>query len=262
MTRYAIYGDISCDYVTEESPLFVVACLCSVLSSQNDDGPSEDDVQDDFCFKLAVSDSDGGVHLVWLLLVLVCAAVGYPHPSDPPALPTKSSLMAQQRRPSQRVSSAIDNSLLARRKLQNRRGQVSRRRVFTITGSLHQPPSNSHGSVASSVSPPDSPRPVLVPVHFNLRRLPSRVFVEEDREEEDMHDAVQAGAKRKRVVSGSENGLVNGRGSRAGHRVKRRRGLRGSSEEDEDSSMEIDDTSRSDEGESDNNDDDVAECKS
>lgn len=58
---------------------------------------------------------------------------------------------------------------------------------------------------------------------------------------EDMRNVVQAGSKRKRVVSGSENTLANGRGSRSGHRVKRRRALQNSTDEDAPSSMEVDD---------------------
>ena len=169
-------------------------------------------------------------------------------------------MMAQQRRPSHRVSSAIENPLIARRKLQSRRGPASRRRVYTIATSFHQPPSGSHASVASSGSSPSSPRPVLVPLHVNLRRLPSRLLVEQH--DQDMHDAVQAGNKRKRVVHGTENALANGRGSRAGHRVKRRRAMQGSSEEEGTSSMEIDNTSRWDLSGSDDDEDGVGSCES
>ena len=169
-------------------------------------------------------------------------------------------MMAQQRRPSHRVSSAIDNSLIARRKLQTRRGPISRRRVFTLTTAFHHPPASSHASVASSGSSPSSPRPVLVPLHFNLRRLPSRLFVEEPKEE--MHDAVPTGSKRKRVVSGSENTLVNGRGSRGGPRVKRRRAMHDSSDEDGSSSMEVDEESRWEESGSEDDEDGIgsSEC--
>ena len=147
--------------------------------------------------------------------------------------------MAQQRRPAHRVSSAIDNSVLARRKLQSRRGINTRRRVFTIANSFPHS-SSSHASVASS-SPPESARAVLVPLHFNLRRLPSRVLLDEHKE--DMRDAVPTGSKRKRVVSGAENTHTNGR-SRSTSRVKRRRALDESSDEDEESAMEVDGNSR------------------
>lgn len=146
--------------------------------------------------------------------------------------------MAQQRRPAHRVSSGIDNSLLTRRKLQSRRGPSSRRRVFTIANSFPQLPSSSHASVASSGSTSTSSRAVLVPLQFNLRRLPSRLLVEP---KDDMRDVVQVGSKRKRVVSGTENTLANGRGSRTGHRAKRRRAMQNSTDEDDLSSMDVDD---------------------
>ena len=167
--------------------------------------------------------------------------------------------MAQQRRPSQRVTSrTIDGSVYPLRKLPSRRGPNSRRRVFAIPPSFAQSTS-SHASVASSGSSPSSPRPVLVPLHVNLRRLPSRLFLEQHKE--DMHDAIQAGTKRKRVVSGSENALANGRGSRAGHRVKRRRAMHDSSDEGASSSMEIDDTSRWELSDSEGDDDGVGSCE-
>ncbi|KAF7793233.1 hypothetical protein EIP86_004343 [Pleurotus ostreatoroseus] len=56
-----------------------------------------------------------------------------------------------------------------------------------------------------------------------------------------MRNVVQAGSKRKRVVSGTENTLANGRGSRTGHRVKRRRAVQNSTDEDNLSSMDVDD---------------------
>ncbi|KIP08866.1 hypothetical protein PHLGIDRAFT_357502 [Phlebiopsis gigantea 11061_1 CR5-6] len=142
----------------------------------------------------------------------------------------------QQRRPAQRAtSSSTDRALYPVRKLPSRRGPQSRRRVFTIPAAFSQT-SRSHGSVASS-SPPDSPRAVLVPLHFNLRRLPSRSFLDS---KDSMHDAVPTGSKRKRAVSGSENALANNR-SRSGNMVKRRRASN-SSDEDEDaaSSMDVD----------------------
>ncbi|KAI0345412.1 hypothetical protein BDW22DRAFT_1354345 [Trametopsis cervina] len=147
--------------------------------------------------------------------------------------------MAQQRRPAHRVNSPLDNSLIARRKLQSRRGIHSRRRVFTLASSFPHPPS-SHASVASS-SPPSSSRAVLVPLQFNLRRLPSRLFSEEEKEA--MRDGIPTGVKRKRVVSGNENTQVNGR-SRSASRVKRRKASQETSDEDGGSAMEIDNHSR------------------
>jgi mitogen-activated protein kinase kinase kinase 13 len=145
--------------------------------------------------------------------------------------------MAQQRRPAtaQRVTSrTIDGALYPVRKLPSRRGLASRRRVFTLPP-VFPPSSTSHASVASgSSSPPESRRAVLVPLQFNLRRLPSRTFLDS---KESMHDAVPTGSKRKRVVSGSENALASSR-SRQKNGVKRRRGLESSDEEA--SSMDVD----------------------
>ena len=79
-----------------------------------------------------------------------------------------------------------------------------------------------------------------------------------------MHDAAPTGSKRKRVVSGSENALANGR-SRSGSRVKRRRGLDTSDEEDA-SEMDVDDHARwelsADSEASDDDEDGVDSCES
>ncbi|KAI0689437.1 hypothetical protein BC835DRAFT_1369050 [Cytidiella melzeri] len=156
--------------------------------------------------------------------------------------------MAQQRRPAHRVNSAVDNAAIARRKLQSRRIVNSRRRIFTIAASFPQT-SSSHGSVASS-SPPPSARAVLVPLHCNLRRLPSRLYTEEA-----MRDAVAVGAKRKRIVNGRENTQTNGR-SRSASRVKRRKASQDTSDDGEGSAMEIDSHSRWDLDASDSSEED------
>ena len=98
-----------------------------------------------------------------------------------------------------------------------------------------------------------------MPLHFNLRRLPSRTFIES---KESMQDAIPTGSKRKRVVSGSENALSNGR-SRSGNRVKRQRALE-SSDDDLTSTMDVDDNARWDLTDSDASDDgdDVDSCES
>lgn len=150
----------------------------------------------------------------------------------------------------------IDGTAYPLRKLPSRRGPNSRRRVFTIPPSFAQSTS-SHASVASS-SPPESRR-VLVPLTFNLRRLPSRALLES---KDDMQDAVPTGSKRKRVGSGSENALSNGR-SRSGNRVKRRKAL-DSSDDEATSSMDVDDNARwdlTDSGASDD-EDGVDSCES
>jgi mitogen-activated protein kinase kinase kinase 13 len=166
--------------------------------------------------------------------------------------------MAQQRRPAHRVASAaIVPNAISRRKLQARRDPRSHRRAFTISSPFPHPPS-SHASVASS-SPPSSSRAVLVPLQFNLRRLPSRLFSES---KESMHDGVPTGSKRKRVVSGSENGLANGR-SLEGSRVKRRRATLESSDEEVASEMDVDGHPRWELTDSDASDDDgLDSCES
>ncbi|KAI0072261.1 hypothetical protein K474DRAFT_1701070, partial [Panus rudis PR-1116 ss-1] len=138
-----------------------------------------------------------------------------------------------QYRPKHRPHSGSDNSVITRRKLQSRRIAISRRRVFTIANNYP----NSRVSVASSASSTGSPRAVLVPLQFNLRRLPSRILSNNTQPEEMQH-APQMGTKRKRQVSGTEN--TNGRGPRtSAHRVKRRKASRDSSGESS-SEMDVD----------------------
>ncbi|KAH9950241.1 hypothetical protein B0H21DRAFT_562937 [Amylocystis lapponica] len=162
-----------------------------------------------------------------------------------------------QRRSKHRISSVPDTAILTRRKLQSRRGPASRRRVFTVSNSYAQPNSSSHASVASGSTPPTSPRPVLVPLQFNLRRLPSRLCSDRKESMRDLSDAyhVQVGSKRKRIVSGSEN-TTTSRGSRGASRVKRRKNARDSSEDETLSGMDVDD--QNDWGLSDNSEDEGA----
>ena len=131
-----------------------------------------------------------------------------------------------------------DAAHLLRKNLKSRRALNSRRRV-TYNNPYISPSSSSHGRGPSS-SPPPSSRQVLVPVQFNLRRLPSRSFGEKDsmRHEIDTYQRTLAGTKRKRVVSGAEN-TASGRGSRAS-RVKRRKATHGSSDDEVTSSMDVD----------------------
>ncbi|GBE81813.1 hypothetical protein SCP_0401860 [Sparassis crispa] len=150
--------------------------------------------------------------------------------------------MAQRRAHHHRISSVPDSTaILTRRKLQSRRGASARRRAFTLADPYGRT-SSSRDSRASGSSPPTSARPVLVPLQFNLRRLPSRLFSERKESMRDAGDGytVRAGAKRKRVVSGSEN-TAGARSTRNAGRVKRRRAVRESSDEDEMSGMDIDD---------------------
>lgn len=159
--------------------------------------------------------------------------------------------MAQQR-PKQKVHSARPTTVLTRRKINSRRGPLSRKRVFALP---HNYP-RSRVSVASSASPV-SPRAVLVPLQFNLRRLPSRTFSQSL--PEDMHDVVQVGSKRKRIPSGNENTQANGRGSRLP--PKRRRATLDSSDEGS-SDMEVDERSYWDLSDNSDNEGAMDSCKS
>ncbi|KAI0823563.1 hypothetical protein BC628DRAFT_1383813 [Trametes gibbosa] len=159
-----------------------------------------------------------------------------------------------QRRASHRTASLPNTAILSRRKLHSRRASHARRRVLSLAEPCLQLDQPSH---ASARSPPASSRPVLVPLHFNLRRLPSRVF--SDRKDS-MRDAgngydVSIGMKRKRVVSGSENASTS-RSARTVSRVKRRRAMPESSDEEHASGMDVDDQARW--NQSDNSEDEEA----
>jgi len=70
-------------------------------------------------------------------------------------------------------------------------------------------------------------RPVLVPLHQNLRRLPSRLHLDQT-EQSDKYNfmaphAVQVGSKRKRVANGSASNENVAHYTRASTRSKRRR---------------------------------------
>lgn len=164
-----------------------------------------------------------------------------------------------QRRTSHRSASLHDPSILNRRKLQARRANAARRRVFSLANNSYiesQPSSHASGS-----SPPHSPRPVLVPVQFNLRRLPSRLFADQ---KEIMRDAgngydVSIGMKRKRVVSGSEN-TSRDRGARSTSRAKRRRAMPDSSDEEPVSGMDVDEEDRWDGSENSDDEEALGSC--
>src|SRR5216684_4266191 len=119
----------------------------------------------------------------------------------------------------------------------------SHRGVLSFLRSLRnvKNPSSASTSPSSSES-----RPVLGPLQFNLRRLPSRLALTETvvMRVSNGSDHVQVGAKRKRVVSGNENTHSVSRGSRNGlNAFKRRRpSLRReeSSDEGTGTAMEID----------------------
>jgi mitogen-activated protein kinase kinase kinase 13 len=98
----------------------------------------------------------------------------------------------------------------------------SHRRVFSLLRSLRNVnlPSSASTSPSSSES-----RPVLAPLQFNLRRLPSRLALANEvvMRVSSGSDHVKVGAKRKRVVSGTENTHTFPRGSRNGSNGFKRR---------------------------------------
>ncbi|KIK59498.1 hypothetical protein GYMLUDRAFT_201639 [Collybiopsis luxurians FD-317 M1] len=93
-------------------------------------------------------------------------------------------------------------------------------------------------------------RPVLVALHPNLRRLPSRVYlVEKPMDICDAESNPRVGSKRKRVASGgNENSQHGGRPARGSGRLKRFKASRKSDETSDDdgqlSSMDVDDVFR------------------
>ncbi|KAF5373913.1 hypothetical protein D9758_000770 [Tetrapyrgos nigripes] len=135
---------------------------------------------------------------------------------------------------------------LPRRRYPLRRSPSSRKR----TVALHVDTDSAERALhASGLLREADARPVLMPLHPNLRRLPSRIFSEKfTAETQDPHMNVQVGSKRKRVASGSnENVQTSSRSMRAASgRTKRPRRSRHSdltSDEDETSSMDLDDSS-------------------
>ncbi|KAH9833041.1 uncharacterized protein C8Q71DRAFT_878937, partial [Rhodofomes roseus] len=150
--------------------------------------------------------------------------------------------MAQRQRVHHRVTSVPEAAHLVRKNLKTRRAITSRRRI-TYANPYISPSSSSHSRGPSS-SPPQSQRQVLIPLQFNLRRLPSRSFGEKDsmRHEIDTYHRTLVGTKRKRAVSGAEN-TASGRILR-GSRVKRRKATHDSSDDEVTSGMDVDDQSR------------------
>ncbi|KAI8982825.1 hypothetical protein BD414DRAFT_419360 [Trametes punicea] len=159
-----------------------------------------------------------------------------------------------QRRSNHRTASLPSTAIVVRRKFHARRATKARRRVLSLADPYLQ---SDHSSHASGSSPPSSSRPVLVPLHFNLRRLPSRIL---SNRKDSMRDAgngydLSIGMKRKRVVSGSENSS-SARGARSTSRAKRRKAMSDSSDEEHANGMDIDEQDNWDH--SDNSDDDGA----
>ena len=119
----------------------------------------------------------------------------------------------------------------------------SHRGVLSLLRSLRDV---NHPSSASPSPSSSESRPVLAPLQFNLRRLPSRLALAETvvMRVSSGSDHVKVGAKRKRAVSGNENTHNISRGSRNGlNAFKRRRPYlqpEESSDEGTGTSMEID----------------------
>ncbi|EIN07048.1 hypothetical protein PUNSTDRAFT_104507 [Punctularia strigosozonata HHB-11173 SS5] len=139
--------------------------------------------------------------------------------------------MAQQRRSPyrHRQASLCSNSPVGRRKYSLRHP----------TSASAPKSASSHASVASS----STDRAVLVPLHLNLRRLPSRLrLLARDGMYRAETFAAQVGAKRKRVPSGNENGHAHGRPTRGAGKMKRQRSTRSDVTTDEEaaSSMDVD----------------------
>ncbi|KAH9996875.1 hypothetical protein BJV77DRAFT_986748 [Russula vinacea] len=125
----------------------------------------------------------------------------------------------------------------------SRHHSSSHRGVFSLLRSLRDA---SHPSSASTSPSSSESRPVLAPLQFNLRRLPSRIALTETvvMRVSSGSDHVKVGAKRKRAVSGNENTHNVSRGSRNGlSAFKRRRPSlqhEESSDEGTGTAMEID----------------------
>lgn len=121
---------------------------------------------------------------------------------------------------------------LARRKYQLRHSPRSRKQVLLKETDF------SHAYVANS----PASRPVLVPLHLNLRRLPSRIMAIARGRDASITNDVKTGMKRKRIASVNEN-TVPSRSARAMGRFKRQRSQNTSSDDDTNlgrSEMDID----------------------
>jgi mitogen-activated protein kinase kinase kinase 13 len=163
------------------------------------------------------------------------------------------------------------NTPLARRNTSTRRLPSSRKRPSALVNRLHRSTSSSHALGASTPpSSSDTPRQVLVPLHPNLRRLPSRLLLAQKESMRDggHHLGVHVGSKRKRVLSSNENAHSGGRPTRGSGRLKRHRSISKraftSDEEEVGSAMDVDDTpapwADSDGSDDEENEEDSSEC--
>lgn len=149
--------------------------------------------------------------------------------------------MANRRSPDQKPLSnpTPRYRTLARRKYELRR--LAKHPLLTV---------DSHG-IQVATSP--ASRPVLVPLHPNLRRLPSRLMALARGRDEHVSvlNEVKVGAKRKRVASANENTYILSRPTRTTGRFKRQRSQNDSSDDDFTSShnrmdIDIDEGNRTD----------------
>ena len=148
-----------------------------------------------------------------------------------------------QHRPLNRLSSSSPNYPSGNRKYTLRRPSSGRRRAFPELRSKNL---ISHALSASTISSStETLRPVLVPLHPNLRRLPSRIF---STQKGAMRVASQSisvvvGTKRKRIASSNENSHASSRPIRGPGRLKRIRSASRqeyTSDDGEASSMDVD----------------------
>jgi hypothetical protein len=146
--------------------------------------------------------------------------------------------MAQRRLSYRSPSSSLSRSRYTRRRLHSRRRAA-------VSFKTNQPTISSHDS-----TPPSSPtllRPVLVPLHLNLRRLPSRLNINKSyntRYASTVRTA-HVGEKRKRVAASNENAHNGARLLKSHGRFKRQRSSRRTYNNDDDevaSAMDVDDT--------------------
>ncbi|KAK7054633.1 hypothetical protein VNI00_003096 [Paramarasmius palmivorus] len=138
-------------------------------------------------------------------------------------------------------SSSANSPLAHRQRYPLRRSPTSRKRGVPTRNISQASFHSTHASLVHS----DLDRGVLLPLHQNLRRLPSRVSLA-DKLHNDTHDMldshinVRVGGKRKRVASGSnENTHHAGRPTRGTRQLKRFKSSSNTSEDDR-SSMDID----------------------
>ncbi|THH10287.1 hypothetical protein EW145_g1443 [Phellinidium pouzarii] len=114
------------------------------------------------------------------------------------------------------------------------RCRVARRKYHLRHSPKRAPLKESNDSHATLVATSPASRPVLVPLHTNLRRLPSRRMAPLRGRDisTNMSSNVKTGSKRKRVASANENTCLPVRGTRSTGRFKRQRSQNDSSDDE------------------------------